>query len=208
MSAQHRLPQDAQQALARGEVIEAIRRVRAATGLGLKEAKDLVDAFGRGGTTSSSSAPASTTSGPPNAHGGELLVPAAAATALQHGNVIEAIKLIRDANQLGLKQAKDAVDQLRSGASPLASLRAHPRKMPTVAPGDRGLGGWMVLFVVVVAAFAWWWLSFRSCLCRSGGSRELLLKSTRARGFRRSYKSGDRTWSATTPPTTRRPSRR
>jgi ribosomal protein L7/L12 len=157
MSTQHRLPADAREALARGDVIEAIRRVRAATGLGLKEAKDLVDAFAR--TQGTSTAHASDPHGALNANHGEFVVPSAAATALQQGNLIEAIKLIRDANRMGLKEAKDAVDQLRTRASPVATSHAHPRKMPTVQQGDRGLGGWMLLVAVVVVAFAGWLLS-------------------------------------------------
>jgi Ribosomal protein L7/L12 C-terminal domain len=38
-----RIPPDAAAAAARGELIEAIKRTREATGLGLKEAKELVD---------------------------------------------------------------------------------------------------------------------------------------------------------------------
>ena len=86
-------------------------------------------------------------------------MPSAAATALQRGNIIEAIKLIRDANRLGLKEAKDAVEHLRTGPQTPSSLHAHPRRMPTVMQGDRGLGGWIMLAAVVIAAFAWWLLS-------------------------------------------------
>ena len=162
MTAANRLPPDAIDALARGETIEAIKRVRAATGLGLKEAKDLVDAYrhpGGSATGQASAASASTATGALNVNGGELIVPAAAATALQRGNIIEAIKLIRDANRLGLKEAKDAVEHLRTGPQTPSSLHAHPRRMPTVMQGDRGLGGWIVLAAVVIAAFAWWLLS-------------------------------------------------
>ncbi|MBC7988614.1 MAG: ribosomal protein L7/L12 [Luteimonas sp.] len=167
MTAANRLPPDAIDALARGETIEAIKRVRAATGLGLKEAKDLVDAYRHPGGGATSHAPGS---GPSIAGralnvtdastaGGALIVPSAAATALQRGNIIEAIKLIRDANRLGLKEAKDAVEHLRTGPQTPSPLHAHPRRMPTVMQGDRGLGGWIVLAAVVITAFAWWLLS-------------------------------------------------
>jgi ribosomal protein L7/L12 len=39
----HDLPPDVREALERGETIEAIKRFRQATGLGLKEAKDAID---------------------------------------------------------------------------------------------------------------------------------------------------------------------
>lgn len=42
------LPPDVLEALEQGHTIEAIKRLRAATGLGLKEAKDLIDAHKRG----------------------------------------------------------------------------------------------------------------------------------------------------------------
>lgn len=42
------LPPDVLAALDAGQLIEAIKRLRAATGLGLKEAKDLIDAHQRG----------------------------------------------------------------------------------------------------------------------------------------------------------------
>jgi len=162
MTAANRLPADAIDALARGETIEAIKRVRAATGLGLKEAKDLVDAYrhpGGGATGQASAVSPSTATGALNDNGGELIVPSAAATALQHGNIIEAIKLIREANRLGLKEAKAAVEHLHATSRTSSSRHPHPHRTPTVMQGDRGLGGWMVLAAVVVAAFAWWLLS-------------------------------------------------
>jgi len=162
MTTANRLPPDAIDALARGETIEAIKRVRAATGLGLKEAKDLVDAYrlsDGGATRHASPVGRSTAAGARNDNGGEFIVPSAAATALQRGHIIEAIKLVRDANRLGLKEARDAVEHLRATSQTSSQLHAHPRRMPTVMQGDRGLGGWMVLAAVVVAAFAGWLLS-------------------------------------------------
>ena len=153
MTAANRLPPGAIDAIARGETIEAIKRVRAATGLGLKEAKDLVDAYRHPGAANRQSS----ATGALDGNGGELIVPSAAAAALQRGNIIEAIKLIREANRLGLKEAKAAVEHLH--ATSRTSSPLHARRMPTVMQGDRGLGGWMVLAAVVVAAFAWWLLS-------------------------------------------------
>ena len=43
------VPADVQEALARGETIQAIKRLREATGIGLKEAKEFVDEVRRRG---------------------------------------------------------------------------------------------------------------------------------------------------------------
>ena len=43
------VPADVQEALARGETIQAIKRLRQATGIGLKEAKEFVDEVRRRG---------------------------------------------------------------------------------------------------------------------------------------------------------------
>ncbi|MEO6065977.1 MAG: ribosomal protein L7/L12, partial [Lysobacterales bacterium] len=47
-SSNHRLPDDVVEVARRGNFIEAIKLLRAATGLGLKESKELIDAFKRG----------------------------------------------------------------------------------------------------------------------------------------------------------------
>ena len=47
------VPADVREALQRGETIDAIKRYRQATGVGLKEAKDFVDEVRRRGLTAS-----------------------------------------------------------------------------------------------------------------------------------------------------------
>lgn len=86
-----------------GNKIEAIKLLREATGLGLKEAKDAIEAYHR-------SAPAQhvTTKDTPSPPPGEF--PAEVIDALRQGQPAEAIKLLRDQTGLGLKEAKDAVD--------------------------------------------------------------------------------------------------
>lgn len=87
-----------------GRLIDAIRRLRERRGLGLKEAKDVVDALeaGRRGVTP----PAGPPTPPPPAGEAELVA------LLKEGRVIEAIKLRRERTGEGLKEAKDAVDRL------------------------------------------------------------------------------------------------
>jgi ribosomal protein L7/L12 len=146
------IPPEAAAAIARGQLVEAIRIVRARNALDLKSAKEAVDAYVAGHAGNARQVGLRPTR--------SLDFPAEASAALARGDLIEAVKLVRQANaQLGLKDAKDIVDQFRAGMSPVATPHAHPRRMPTVVQGDRGLGGWMALIAVVVITFAWWLLS-------------------------------------------------
>lgn len=90
--------------LAAGHKIEAIKRVREETGLGLKEAKDLVEAMERGAPVSIH-APV-----PARAYHGDLDREAKMLVAA--GRKIEAIKLVREQKNLGLAEAKDYVERL------------------------------------------------------------------------------------------------
>ena len=91
------IPNEARQAADRGDVIEAIKITREATGLGLKEARDAVDAY-------SSGAPAR----PAGANDNGLSLEAIAS--LHRGNFLDAIKYARAQSGLGLKDAKEAVE--------------------------------------------------------------------------------------------------
>ena len=107
------LPADVVDALRRGEVIEAIKLLRASTGLGLKEAKDMIDQHFRGKPV-----------GMVAAYLGQL--PSSVIAALQKGNKIEAIRLLREQTGLGLKEAKDAVEapeRMTLGQSAPAAMR-------------------------------------------------------------------------------------
>lgn len=101
------LPADVVAAIRRGDTIDAIKRLRTARGLGLKEAKDAVDAHVRGDRAPS----------PPLAPATSL--PPDVVSALRQGNKIEAIRLLRARTGLGLKEAKDAVEAVpHESASP------------------------------------------------------------------------------------------
>lgn len=106
-------------ALGAGQKIEAIKRYRELTGVGLKEAKDAVEALERG-----EAVPVTQTSAAPNASVQDLL---------REGKKLEAIKLYREQSGLGLKEAKDAVEAMElSGSSappPLASKRTITSEM-------------------------------------------------------------------------------
>jgi large subunit ribosomal protein L7/L12 len=88
--------------LAEGRKIEAIKVYREATGAGLKEAKDAVEAINRGIELSTP------VDGGDDVEG-QLL------SLLGRGEKIQAIKLYREATGAGLKEAKDAVEALTRG---------------------------------------------------------------------------------------------
>lgn len=150
------LPPAATAAMARGEVAAAVKAVREATGMSLKDAHDLVRAHANrpGGASVDASGRV------------EFEFPPAAAAAVARGEFVNAIALLREANpQLNLKAAKDVVDHVRRGALPTAdqpvekALSQYPPRIPTVVAGDRGSRGWLMgMLVVVFAVFVLWLL--------------------------------------------------
>jgi ribosomal protein L7/L12 len=137
------LPEAARAALANGRMIEAIRVVREVEGVGLKEAKARVDAHQAGGS------PAAAPSTDASAHGGDAL-PVAAQAALARGEIIEAIKIVRQTEGIGLKAAKTRVDAHRARGHGLPVGHAG-------APERRGSGLWIVVLLAVL--LAGWWLT-------------------------------------------------
>jgi ribosomal protein L7/L12 len=95
MNSENLLPENVREALAKGQKIEAIKLLREATGIGLKEAKDIVE----------NKSPVPDVSE-------KLSDPASVAEALQKGNKIEAIKRLREQTGMGLKDAKGAVEEI------------------------------------------------------------------------------------------------
>lgn len=153
-----RLPPEAVAALARGELIQAIKIVREVTGMGLKESKDAVEAYAAHPDTRRNLIQALGT----KAEAAKLVFPQQAADALSRGAVIEAIKRVREANpHLGLKEAKDAVEGIVKKPPSTAQAPHAARRVPTVVQGDSGRGGWVWLLAAVVAVAAWWWLAGR-----------------------------------------------
>ena len=84
------------QLMADGRKIEAIKVYREQTGVGLKEAKDVVDAYVEGGAV-------------PEV-GPAARVPGDWQATARSGNLIQAIKEYREQTGAGLKEAKGAVD--------------------------------------------------------------------------------------------------
>jgi len=132
------LPDNVLAALQRGNIIEAIKLLRESTGLGLKEAKDRIDEHLSGRTT-----PSATIISP-----GSL--PSAVLAALHQGNKIEAIRLLRQATGLGLKEAKDAIDSFQSGD------RTEPGKLSPGEVPKSGIGIWLVVALAALALLAYY----------------------------------------------------
>jgi ribosomal protein L7/L12 len=121
--------------VAAGQKIEAIKLLREATGLGLADAKNVIDAVGSGA--------------PVPSHVLEQIearaadraaedLPADVLAAATAGNRIDAIKLLREQRGLGLKEAKDLLD----------------RVVPVAAGGKKGCLLPLLFGCVVGAAFA------------------------------------------------------
>ena len=85
--------------LEQGQKIEAIKRYRERMGVGLKEAKDAVEAIQRGQAARS---------GPQ----GDRDLENEVVSFLEQGQKIEAIKRYRERTGVGLKEAKDAVERM------------------------------------------------------------------------------------------------
>lgn len=148
-----RIPPEAIAALRQGRTVEAIKLLRAATGLSLKDAKDAVEAQ-IGHIYASRRGQANERAPEPTG----IAFPQDAAEALARGEVIEAIKRLRTANpQFDLKTAKDLVDKHRHATRASAPMAVQPKRIPTVVEGDRGGHGWLWL-VALAAVFALWYL--------------------------------------------------
>ncbi|WP_202845092.1 hypothetical protein [Luteimonas saliphila] len=143
-------------AIARGQTIDAIRHLREDNGLSLRDAKAAVDAYAAGRRDFDA-----TPSGPDATDAPDLA--ARVERLLQDGHVIEAIRLVREATGMGLKEARDWVEAHRSGQDP--SPQAAP-DMPSAKDPRAGAtvqrdsdGRWILwagLGLIVLAGAAWW----------------------------------------------------
>jgi ribosomal protein L7/L12 len=137
------LPPDVTDAIAKGNKVEAIGLLREQTGLSLVEAKQVVERHG----------------GPsprPLAAGGTGLTESARA-ALARGNKIEAIKVLREETDLGLKEAKEAVDAAEAAMPGRASGHLAPGEVPAAT----GARVWLWLLIAVGLAAAYGYFRFR-----------------------------------------------
>ena len=154
------LPPAALEALQRGNLMEAIKLMRAATGLGLQEVKEALVAHqhGRGQATPASSP---SVEFPRFVPGGPL--PGNVTEALQRGNKIEAIKRLREQTGLGLKEAKDAVEMA-------ATLHPQPDDLSPGQVRSSGGGIWWAAVVLGLAFLLGYWLLRRLGWTGAGSS--------------------------------------
>lgn len=73
--------------------------------------------------------------------------------ALARGNMVEAIRLLRQTTGLGLKEAKDALDEAEHPGSTI-----HQHLAPGEVPRSMGaqLGWWLVAAAVLFAAYSYY----------------------------------------------------
>jgi ribosomal protein L7/L12 len=140
------LPQPVQDALQGGNLVEAIKLMRAGTGLGLKETKDALEAYMRGEPPAAGFAPKALPAGAP--------LPAQVQEALDQGNKIEAVRRLRGLTGMGLMEAKDAVEAGGIGPDTSEGSGTGEGLSPGEVRGSNGLWWWLVaLSVLGLAAF-------------------------------------------------------
>ena len=154
---------EVKQLVQNGKMLEAIKLYREITNVGLKEAKDAVEAIQRGEPIQINNIVTSNIAGTTN----QAEQMKDVVRLIKEGNKIEAIKKFRQIYGVGLKEAKDAIDGMDTtisynGGTPLPSsykpaMPSTPPIMETVSP----LNGVVILILLVVvllsgaAAFAW-----------------------------------------------------
>ena len=167
------LPPDVLEALQNGRTIDAIKRLRKHSNFGLAEAKAAIEAYARSraGELAAANAPVVEAF---KQDAGRVLPPAVL-EALQRGDKIAAVKLLRERTGIGLKAARERIDQAgfqtsafpdapSSGASAALPHFDHRIEAPRdqlaprangLAPGEvpRSNGAfWLVLLLLAVIA--------------------------------------------------------
>lgn len=151
-----RLPAAALEALQQGRTIDAVRILRQASGLGLKDAHDLVERHRRQAAATLDSMADGEEDAPPS---GAFVFPPEAANAIARGDIMQAIGHVRRANPgLDLKTARAAIDDLRGARPGTKAAMPKAQRIPTVVEGDRGDHGWLLVFVFLALALGVYWL--------------------------------------------------
>lgn len=132
------LSEPARAALAAGNLLEAIRIVREDSGLGLREAKELVEAHAAGRAESLSTQDAASTD-----------LPLAAIAFLEQGQMIAAVRAARAHSGIGLKDAKDRVDRY------LAEHAGTRQRFQSRVATERARWRSLILTALLAAALAW-----------------------------------------------------
>jgi len=129
-----------------GQKIEAIKLFRGITGIGLKESKDAVEAMEAGQSVDVSQFPVQS----PRASTDRATRLMDVMELAHAGRKIEAIKLYREIYGVGLKEAKDAVEAMGTGAGKPVTAELARRAVRTVGCATTAL---ILLCGVGIAAF-------------------------------------------------------
>lgn len=131
------LPREVIAAIKSGRKIEAIKALRVAWGLGLRDAKNAIEAYEHGGA--------------PAMHGrlttddSDSGLPLEVIDAIRSNRKIEAIKVLRERRGLGLREAKEQVD---------AYCRENPGQEAHIQKvSESGLGGLVWIVAIAVVAY-------------------------------------------------------
>lgn len=155
MQADRTLPPEVLEALRRGNAIEAIKLLRKSTGLGLKEAKETVEAQLRSG---GGAAPRAEAAGLPFAPSSASDMPERVRAALERGHKVEAVRLLRAQTGLGLREAKDQVELMAAALA--ARSTVHDPGTAGLAPGEVPRAShavWWAVLVALVLLAAWYY---------------------------------------------------
>jgi|GEM_PF-1277782 len=121
--------------LERGNKIEAIRLYREATGSGLKEAKEAVEAMEDGKTVMGAAATL-VSAGPLTTYGNSAEAMDAIKAELRADRKIQAVKIYREYFDVGLAAAKDAVDQIEANLKFETVISRDDAEVPSFARPD------------------------------------------------------------------------
>jgi ribosomal protein L7/L12 len=148
------LPDDVRDALQRGNLFDAIKLLRRAGVSNLKEAKAVLEGEARrinAGKGQAGNAPA-----PAHRPAVPGVFPPAAADALRRGHKIEAIRIVREHLGIGLKEAKDLVEQHEQLIVPtVEGLSPRNGLSPGEVPRTSGRITWLLVAAAIAAGLVY-----------------------------------------------------
>ena len=136
MRSRTQLPKDVIDAINAGNNIEAIKTLRESTGLGLREAKEMLDAYIDGHPI-----PEIRERSEPVV--GRIVLPSNVIAAIQAGQKIQAIKALRESHKLGLREAREMVE---------AFIDEH-RELERLQRSGFGAGHFILLLIIIAIAY-------------------------------------------------------
>ena len=151
------LPDEVRDALQRGNLFDAIKLLRQAGVSNLKEAKAVLEAEARRINAGKGRVAGPPPPGAPSA-GPALrgVFPPAAADALRRGHKIEAIRLVREQLGIGLKEAKDLVEQHEQLIVPtVEGLSPRDGLSPGEVPRTSGRITWLLVAAAIAAGLVY-----------------------------------------------------